>query len=85
MIGLLKAIVYLPISLKENSKRISGNSLSPLEAQNKDIGRCFADVTNQSEVTYATQAKISSDFVTNTYSASWDSSCEKSWVLVHKQ
>lgn len=27
MIGLLKDIVYLPISLKENSKRISGNSL----------------------------------------------------------
>ena len=51
MIGLLKDIVYLPISLKENSKRISGNFLSPLEAQNKDIGRCFADVTNQSEVT----------------------------------
>ena len=37
-IGLLKkAIVNLPIRLKGNSKRTSGNSLSPLGAQNKDI------------------------------------------------
>ena len=28
----------LPISLKGNSKRISGNSLSPLGDQNKDLG-----------------------------------------------
>ena len=28
----------MPISVKENSKRISGNSFSPLGAQNKDIG-----------------------------------------------
>ena len=27
----------MPISVKENSKRISGNSFSPLGAQNKDI------------------------------------------------
>ena len=33
-----KATVYLPIRLKGNSKSISGNSLSPLEAQNKDMG-----------------------------------------------
>ena len=33
-----KAIVHLPIRLKGNSKRISGNSLSPLGAQNKDMG-----------------------------------------------
>ena len=33
-----KATVHLPIRLKGNSKRISGNSLSPLEAQNKDMG-----------------------------------------------
>ena len=33
-----KAIVNSPISLKGNSKRISGNPLSPLGAQNKDIG-----------------------------------------------
>ena len=32
------AIVDLPIRLKGNSKRISGNSLSPLGAQNSDIG-----------------------------------------------
>ena len=32
------AIVDLPIKLKENLKRTSGNSLSPLGAQNKDIG-----------------------------------------------
>ena len=33
-----KAIVDLPIRLKGNSKRTSGNSLSPLEAHNKDLG-----------------------------------------------
>ena len=33
-----KAIVDLPIRLKENSKRVSGNSSSPLGAQNKDYG-----------------------------------------------
>ena len=31
-------MVDLPIKMKENSKRSSGNSLSPLEPQNKDIG-----------------------------------------------
>ena len=30
--------VDLPIRLKENTKRISGKSLSPLWVQNKDIG-----------------------------------------------
>ena len=36
MIGLLK----LPVKMKRNSKRTSGNSLSPLDmrAQNKDLG-----------------------------------------------
>ena len=39
MIGLLKkAIVDLPIRLNRTSKRISGNSLSPLEDRNKDFG-----------------------------------------------
>ena len=39
MIGLLKkAIVDLPIKMKGNSKRTSGNSLSPLGAQNKELG-----------------------------------------------
>ena len=33
-----KAIVDLPITMKGNSKRTSGNSLNPLEAQNKDLG-----------------------------------------------
>ena len=33
-----KAISDLPIKMKRNSKLTSGNSLSPLEAQNKDIG-----------------------------------------------
>ena len=54
MIGLLKkAIVDLPIRLKGNSKRISGNSLSPLGAQNKDLG-----ATNRGYITTATQAII---------------------------
>ena len=33
-----KTIVDLPINIKENSKRPSGNSLSPPGAQNKDLG-----------------------------------------------
>ena len=33
-----EVIVHLPIRMKENSKRTSGNSLSPLGSQNKDIG-----------------------------------------------
>ena len=33
-----KAFVDLPIKMKGNSKRTSGNSLSPLGAQNKYIG-----------------------------------------------
>ena len=32
------AMVDSPIKMKENSKRSSGNSLSPLGPQNKDIG-----------------------------------------------
>ena len=31
------AIVYLPITLRENLKRISGNSLGPLGGDNNDI------------------------------------------------
>ena len=34
----IKAIVDLAMRLKRNSKRTSGNSLSPLGTQNKDIG-----------------------------------------------
>ena len=33
-----KAIVDLPVRLKGNSKRTSGNSLGPLGAQDKDLG-----------------------------------------------
>ena len=33
-----KTIVDLPIRMKGNSKRISGNTLSPLGAQNRDMG-----------------------------------------------
>ena len=61
-----KAIVRLPISLKENSERISGNSLSPLGRgggggggyQNKDLGSAFPpirDVTNRSDMTSVTR------------------------------
>ena len=40
--------VNLPISNKGNSKRTSGNSLSPLGACSKNISRqCIADVTNR--------------------------------------
>ena len=46
-----KAIVNLPIRLKGNSKRISGNSLSIFGAGNKDMGTtlqtlCFKQATN---------------------------------------
>ena len=55
---LKKAIVHLPISLKGNSKRISDNSLSPLGAQNKDLGSAsppIRDVTNRGHMTSATR------------------------------
>ena len=39
-----KAIVNLPIKLKVNSRRTSGDSLSPLRAQNKDKGAAFKTV-----------------------------------------
>ena len=58
-----KAMVHLPISLKGNSERISGNSLSPfggggLGGQNKDLGSAFPpirDVTNRGHMTPATR------------------------------
>ena len=46
MIGQLKSIIDLPIRLKGNSKRISGNSLSPLGAQNKDLGATSQTLLN---------------------------------------
>ena len=49
-----KAIVDLPVSMKRNSKRTLGNSLSSFGAQKK--GRCFADVSNRRSITPATQA-----------------------------
>ena len=36
-----KPIVDLPIKMKGNSKRTSGNSLSPLAAQYKNIGAAW--------------------------------------------
>ena len=42
-----KDMLDLPIRMKGNSKRIFGDSLSPLEAQNKVSRCCFADVTNR--------------------------------------
>ena len=42
-----KAIVDLPIKVKGNLERTSGNWLSPLGAQNKDIGSASLDVINQ--------------------------------------
>ena len=59
-----KAMVHLPISLKGNSERIFGNSLSPfggaggLGGQNKDLGSAFPpirDVTNRGHMTSATR------------------------------
>ena len=48
MIDLLKkVIVDLPIRMKWNSKRISGNSLSSLGSPEQGYQRCFADVTNR--------------------------------------
>jgi len=42
MIGWVeKAIVDLPIKMKGNSKRTSGNSLTPLGPQNKNIGAAW--------------------------------------------
>ena len=55
-----KAIVDLPIRLKANPKRTSGNSLSPLGAQNKDLGaaasQTLLDVASRGKITSATQA-----------------------------
>ena len=51
----IKAIVNLLISLKGNLKRISGNSLSPLRAQNKHISAA-SHALNRGEITPKTQA-----------------------------
>lgn len=54
-----KAIVDLPVSLKENSKCTSGNSLSPKGAQNKDLGAALQTLLTKVRLsTSATQAKL---------------------------
>ena len=45
-----KAIVDLPIRMKGNWKRISGNSSSPLAAQNKDLGAASSQMLLTPEV-----------------------------------
>ena len=42
-----KAIVNLPIRMKGNSKRTSGNSLNPLGAQNKDLAAASQTLLNE--------------------------------------
>ena len=42
-----KAIVDLPIRMKGSSKRTSGNTLSPLGAQNRDMGAASQIFTNR--------------------------------------
>ena len=58
MIGLLKnAVINLPIRLKGNSKRTSGNSLSSgAEGSNKDLGAVSQNVTSQGKITSLKQA-----------------------------
>ena len=55
-----KAVVDLPIRLKGDLKRTSGNSLSPFGAQNKDLGaaasQTLLDVASRGKITSATQA-----------------------------
>ena len=56
MIGLLqkKKIVNLPVSLKGNSKLICGKinvDMSPLEAQNKDIGAAWQTLLGEVPLT----------------------------------
>ena len=55
-----KAIVDLPASLKGDLKLTSGNSLSPLGTQNKDLGadasQTLLDVASRGKITSATQA-----------------------------
>ena len=51
-----KAIVNLPIKIKGNSKRTSGNSLNPLGAQNKDLGT--ASQTLQNEVKFSLRRRL---------------------------
>ena len=54
-----QAIVDLPIKMKGNSNRSSGNSLSPSGAQNKDVNA--ASQTLLTDVTPATKATLPVD------------------------
>ena len=51
-----KAIANLPIRMKGNLKRTSGNSLNPLGAQNKDLGT--ASQTLQTEVKFRQRRRL---------------------------
>ena len=54
-----KAIVNLPIRVKGNSKRISGDFIESVGGLEQGYRHCFADVTNRvnrSKITYETQA-----------------------------
>ena len=48
-------IVDLPIRSKENSKRISGNSLSLLKAMNKGVAAASQTLLTRARLTSATQ------------------------------
>ena len=50
-----KAFVDLPIKMKGNSKRTSGNSLSP-GCPEQGYRRCFADVTSRGYITSTKKA-----------------------------
>ena len=45
-----KALWIFPIRIKGNSKRISGNSLNPLEAQNKELGVASQTLLTEAEL-----------------------------------
>jgi len=47
MMAVKNAIVHLPITMKENSNHTSGNMLSPLGAQIKDISRAWQTLLNE--------------------------------------
>ena len=46
----LRGLVDLPIRMKWNSKCISGNSLNPLEAQNKELGAASQMLLTEAEL-----------------------------------
>ena len=57
------------------------NSDRQQEAQSKDFSTGSQKDFNRGLVS----SEDHSDFLTNSYGESWDSSCEKSWVPVHNQ